>query len=60
MDFLSILLIIIIILIISNCKKGSLFSKEWELKSETEKKKEMETVNNNAKELLILAEKKTN
>jgi len=56
MDFLSILLIIIIILIISNCKKGSLFSKEWELKSERKRKNEMEIAKNNAKELLILAE----
>tara|TARA_B100000902_G_scaffold200150_1_gene190745 strand:- start:1913 stop:2338 length:426 start_codon:yes stop_codon:yes gene_type:complete len=58
MDFLTILLIILIILIISNSKKGGLFSKDWELKSERERQQEIKIANNNAKELLILAEEK--
>ena len=60
MDFLSILLIIIIILLISNCKKGGTFSKDWDLKSERKKKKEVEIANNNAIELQLLAKERDN
>ena len=60
MDFLTILLIIIIILLISNCKQGGLFSKEWDLKSEKKKKREMEIANNNANELKLLAKEMDN
>tara|TARA_Y100000389_G_C17199242_1_gene382773 strand:+ start:179 stop:607 length:429 start_codon:yes stop_codon:yes gene_type:complete len=58
MDFLTILLIILIILLVSNCKKGGLFSNEWDLKSEKERKKEQADANKNAQELAILAEEK--